>query len=285
MPPLPKPRRRPHSPPRDVAERTRSIYPAVVASAFRRYSTYRTATIAGVVTNTTFGFIRALVLLELWRQRPSIGGYGISYVATYVFLTQGMAATIGIFGAIDLSPRIRTGDVIIDLFRPLDFQTYWLATDLGRAGYQLLARGVPPFLIGALVFPVTVPTSPLVWLAFLVSVLAAMLLSFFLRYVVALSAFWLFDDRGMTQVSAAITMFFSGFILPIAVFPGWLASIANALPFAGVLQVPIDIFAGHLAAWTTARDIAQQLGWAAVLWLAGRYVTAKARLRLEVQGG
>lgn len=254
-------------------------------SAYRRYATYRVATAAGVITNTVFGFIRALVLVVLWRQRHSIGGYGEADAVTYVFLGQGLAAALGLFGTMELSQRVRSGDIVVDLFRPLDFQGYWLAGELGKAGYQLLARGLPPFVIGALALPVVVPTSPLVWLLFAASTACAVVLSFALRYLVALSAFWLFDDRGATQITSTVTMFFSGFILPIVVFPGWLATLARVLPFSGMLQVPIDVFVGQSPGWAAVRAIAFQVGWTAVLLLLGRHVTARARLRLEVQGG
>ena len=42
---------------------------------FRRYATYGSATLAGVFTNTVFGFIMAYTYIALWDQRPQLGGY------------------------------------------------------------------------------------------------------------------------------------------------------------------------------------------------------------------
>ena len=58
--------------------------------------------------------------------------------------------TVYLWGWFDVALRVRSGDVATDLQRPLDFQAYWLAQDLGRAAYHALFRGVPPFIFGAL---------------------------------------------------------------------------------------------------------------------------------------
>ena len=49
----------------------------------------------------------------------------------------------------DLAERIRTGDVAIDLYRPVGILGWYLAGDLGRAAFHLLTRGLAPTLVGA----------------------------------------------------------------------------------------------------------------------------------------
>ena len=44
----------------------------------------------------------------------------------------------------DLAERIRTGDVAIDLYRPVGLVGWYLAGDLGRAAYHLLTAGSAP---------------------------------------------------------------------------------------------------------------------------------------------
>ncbi len=131
--------------------------------------------------------------------------------------------TIYLWGWFEVALRVRSGDVATDLQRPLDFQCYWLAQDLGRAAYHALFRGVPPFLFGALVFDVLIPGDPLVWLAFPASVTLAVVTSFAFRFLFNLVAFWLLDYRGAGVLAMVASTFFSGQIVPIAFFPDWLA--------------------------------------------------------------
>ncbi|MFD5745922.1 ABC transporter permease [Streptomyces sp. NPDC127033] len=264
------------------------LYLAVAAGGFRRHATYRVATVAGVFTNTVFGFIIAYTYTALWDVRPQLGGYDLSQAVTFVWLGQGLLMTCAMMGGgfeDELIERIRTGDIAVDLYRPADLQLWWLAGDLGRAAFHLLGRGIAPMVFGSFVFDLEMPGSVLVWPAFLLAVFLGVVVSFAIRYLVALSAFWLLDGAGVAQISFLAGTFFSGLLLPLTLFPGALGEIARALPWSSLLQVPADVFLGRRAGWDLAGAYAFQAGWAAALLAAGRLLQGVATRRVVVQGG
>ncbi|MEU1086156.1 ABC transporter permease [Streptomyces sp. NPDC005576] len=264
------------------------VYAVVAAGGFRRHATYRMATVAGTFTNTVFGFIVAYTYTALWAERPDLGGYDTSQALTFVWLGQGLLMTCSMMGGgfeNELMERIRTGDIAIDLYRPADLQLWWLAGDLGRAAFYLVGRGIVPMGIGALAFDLTVPASPWTWLAFLVSVFLGVVVSFAVRFLVALAAFWMLDGAGVLQISSLTGLFFSGLLLPLNLFPGLLGEVARALPWSAFLQVPADVFLGERAGWDLVGAFAFQAGWAVALLLAGRLLQSVATRRVVVQGG
>jgi ABC-2 type transport system permease protein len=262
------------------------LYLAVARHSFRRYSTYRVATAAGAFTNSVFGFIRAYVLIALWQARPDIGGYDVTAAVTFCFLSQALIAPLAVFGPpLELAERIRTGDIAVDLYRPVDLQAWWLASDLGRAGFHLLARGLPPFLAGAFAFHLRVPDTTAGWLAVLPSVALALLVSFAIRYLLALGAFWLLDERGANLVAFTLASFFTGLTVPLVLFPGWLGALAGVLPWAAMLQVPADVWLGLHRGADLLAALGFQAAWAVALLALGRLLTAAARRRVVVQGG
>lgn len=264
------------------------LYAAVAAGSFRRHATYRMATAAGVFTNTVFGFILAYTYMALWDQRPALGGYDMSEALTYVWIGQALLATAGLMGGgfeEELIERIKTGDIAIDLYRPVDLQLWWFSANTGRAAFHLLGRGVLPMAIGSLAFDLALPAKPLTWPAFLLSVALGVSVSFAVWYLVALSAFWLMDGAGAVQVVWLAGLFFSGMLLPLTVFPGALGEIAQVLPWASMLQVPADVFLEKRTGWGLAQAYAFQAGWAVVLLAAGRFVQSLATRRVVVQGG
>ena len=263
------------------------LYWEVARRSFRRFASYRAATIAGVFTNTVFGLIRAYVLIAVFRHRPDIGGFDVRDAVTFAFLTQGFASVAGIFGQawLELSERIRTGDVVSDLYRPVDFQTYWLSADLGRATVQAITRGVPPFLAGAVVFDLRLPTGADTWGLFAAGVALAVVVSFGMRFIVNLTTFWLLDVRGVAQLYVVLVAFFSGLILPTVLFPDWLAGPARLLPFASVMQLPAEVFLEKHAGADLAGVFGVQVAWAIVLIVAGRVLLAAATRKVVVQGG
>lgn len=264
------------------------FYVAVVTRGFRRYATYRTATVSGVVTNTVFGFIITYSYMALWDQRPHLGGYTEAQALTYVWIGQGMLAAMALMGGgfeDELMERIRSGDIAVDLYRPADLQGWWLSADLGRTAFHLLGRGVAPMVFGSLAFELALPSDGLTWLLFLVSAVLAALVSFAVRFLVALSAFWLLDGAGISQVAFLTGLFFSGMLLPLTVFPGWLGELARAMPWAAMLQVPADVLLGRHRGSGVALALAFQAGWAVVLLGVGRLLQSVAARRVVVQGG
>jgi ABC-2 type transport system permease protein len=264
------------------------LYLAVAAGGFRRYATYRVATLAGAFTNTVFGFILAYTYTALWDERPRLGGYDLSQAVTYVWIGQALLMTCVMMGGgfeEELIERIRTGDIAVDLYRPADLQLWWMAGDLGRAAFHLLGRGIVPMALGSLAFELALPDDPLIWAAFLFAVALGVVVSFAIRYLVALSAFWLMDGAGVAQMSFLAGMFFSGLTLPLNLFPGLLGEVARALPWSSMLQIPADVFLGKHTGWDLAGAYGFQAGWALALLVAGRVLQSVATRRVVVQGG
>lgn len=259
----------------------------VARRSFRRWSTYRLATAAGVFTNTAFGYLRAYILIAVAAAGGTAAtGWDEATLVTFAFITQALLAGTGAFGESELAERVRTGDVVVDMYRPIDLQAWWLASWLGRSAFTFLARGIPPVLLGAVVFDLVVPTTVGGWLAFLVSVLLASLVGFALRFCVNLTAFWLLDNRGVDQLVTLVLTFFGGLLLPVVLFPSWLESVARALPFASMVQIPAEVFMGrHDGAAEVAAALGSQLGWFLALGLAGRLLLSAATRKVVIQGG
>lgn len=262
------------------------LYLAIARGSFRRYSTYRAATVAGAFTNTVFGFILAAGFLALWRTRPHLGGYDTGQAVTYVWVSQALLVAVAAWGGgfqDDVQERFRNGDIAVDLQRPVDFLGWWLAGDLGRAGFQLLTRGAVPLTVGVLACHARLPHSLLTWPVFLLSVLLSLLVSFGLRFLISISSFWLLDSEGLRALMVVVSMFMSGMLLPLTLFPEGLRQLAQALPWSALIQAPCDVFLERGS--RVPGELGAQLLWAVVLFAAGRAAQAWAVRKVVVQGG
>ena len=187
----------------------------------------------------------------------------------------------------ELMERIRTGDIAIDLYRPADLQLWWLAADLGRAAFQLLGRGMRAD--GGWARSSSRWRCPRRrgsgWRSWS-SVALGVVVSFAVRYLVALTAFWLLDGAGVTQIALLAGLFFSGMLLPLTLFPGAAgrggagAAVVGAAPGAR-RRAPRR--AHGVAGWWGRSP--SRRGWALALLLAGRLVQSVATRRVVVQGG
>ncbi|MGN9808790.1 ABC transporter permease [Micromonospora sp. BQ11] len=259
---------------------------AITGSGFRRHATYRQASLAGVVTNVVFGFLRCYVLLAAVGTVGTVAGYDRGQLATFVWVSQGLLAVILLWGWTELADRIRTGDVASDLLRPVHPVTSHLAADLGRAGHAALVRFVPPVLVGPLFFEVYLPhrwsTAPL----FVVSVVVAVVLCFGCRFLVNATAYWLQDARGPQVLWTVCSGVLAGLYFPLRFLPEWLqVALWLGTPFPSLLQTPLDVLVERDPVGVQAGLVAVQVAWAVLILVACRLVQRRAERHLVVQGG
>lgn len=258
------------------------LYATLVVAGFRRWSTYRTAALAGLSTNVVFGFMRCAVLLTAFDGAARVAGYDRAAVVTFVWVGQALIDLVFSWSGGHYGERIRSGDVAIDLVRPWDLQLALLADDLGRAGFSLMVRFAPPLLLGAACYDLRLPGSVAGWSAFALGVLLATLVGFGLRFMLNLAAFWLLDWRGLFGLYTVVTSVLAGLVVPVAMFPRWAEIAVWCTPFPAMLQAPADLLVGR---GDPLPLLAHQLGWTVVLLLLGRLVLRRAVRTLVVQGG
>ncbi len=189
------------------------VYPTLARASFRRFATYRASMAAGALTNSVFGLARAAILTSaVAAGAGSATGYGTAQTVTYAWLSQALIAPIQVFQWPELALRVRSGEIAVDLTRPVDLQLSWLAMDLGRAAYSILPRGLPPLLIGAVITGLALPGAVLPYLLGAVSVLLAVVISFACRFLVSLAAFWVVEVRGVIGSYVTISNLLCGLI-------------------------------------------------------------------------
>jgi ABC-2 type transport system permease protein len=261
------------------------VYLELARRSFQRHLAYRQATVAGIFTNAVFGVLIASMYGALYRSRENgaaVAGFDLPEILTFIWISQSLLTVVAIWGWWDMAVSIQTGDVIVDLMKPIDYYGYWLSRDLGRAGCQILMRFAPTLAIGTVLYDLVPSPSAGRWLLFAVSVVLAVVVSFAFRFVLNATAFWMTDVTGVRTMALFATNFLSGLLVPITFFPPWLRVVADLLPFRTFIMVPNEVFLGHGSA---ARAIGLELFWAAALSGAALLVLRLAMRKVVIQGG
>lgn len=261
------------------------LYVEVAKRAFARQTTYRAANLAGLATNSFFGILRTYLFIGLYAGRDVEAGWTLADAIAFVWLGQALITPIYMWLDSEISETIRSGDVVSDLSKPFDFYGFWLARDAGRALFGLVFRFVPTLAVGLILFDVDLTADPLRWLAFGLSVTLAVWISFGMRFLVNISSFWLMDFRGVATMLMFATSFFSGFLVPLNFWPDAARAVVVWLPFAGMIQAPMDVMLGKTTGADMLGVLLFQLVWALTLMLAGRALLTQAVRRVVTQGG
>ena len=261
------------------------LYFEIAKKSFQRQVAYRGATLAGFVTNLFFGMLRAAILVAVYGARTEVAGYSIDDAITYTGLTQACIGLTALWGWYDMIRSIKSGEVASDLSKPFDYYSFWLAQDVGRSIYQLLARGVTMMIAYALIFGISLPITIEQWALTLLSVAFAMLIGFAWRFLVGAVAFWTTDAVGFARMAYFLVLFPSGFLAPIAFMPGWLQALCRITPFPSMIDTPTRIYLNQAQGAEAIALILIQAAWSVVLIALGRAVAEAGRRKLTIQGG
>ncbi|MGH2532010.1 MAG: ABC transporter permease [Thermomicrobiales bacterium] len=261
------------------------LYVEVAKRSFQRHLAYRAATLAGLFTNSVFGVLIASMYAGFYGSRAegaTVAGYELIEIFTFVWIGQSMIMVVYLWSWWEIATAIQTGDIVTDLMKPIDYYLFWLSRDLGRAACHAITRMSPTLLMGALLYDLALPSSPGRWLVFALSVTLAVVVSFSVRFIFNISAFWFVDVRGMHYVQYLLTTFFSGMLVPIAFFPAWLRVLSEWMPFRSIIMVPVDVALGR---GNAALMLVLQGFWAVALGILAHLILRRAIRKLEVQGG
>lgn len=261
-----------------------SIYSAVAAIAAKARLAYNMWVWADFAMSLIFMFIFVYFWRAVYAGTASLGGLALSQTITYILLARILSPlietrTIFFFGSL-----LRHGQVAVELTRPLDFQMRMMSESFAEM-LTFLVQRLPLFVIALLFFELQLPTDPLLWLAFTVSLLLGQLVLFLFDWMFACLAFYVTETWGLSVVRVGAGLFFSGALVPLVMMPEWLQHIAAAMPFAQALAVPISFLSG-IFTWTNAPQIwLTQIIWLLVLFVLSRITFSIAIRQVTVQGG
>ena len=232
-----------------------------------------------------------LVYVYLWKAlytgQTSVEGYDLNKILTYIVVSQTLLTfTFTLRVARIIEEKVRTGEVVTDLMKPVDFQLMILATAAGTSSHTVLFNMLPKFLLFYGAFGLSLPSSLLALSLFIVSVVLGYIILFSIEFIIGIFAFWLVEIRGIYfLVIWGLSMLFSGYFLPLEFYPAFLARVAAVLPFRAIIYFPTAIYTGQLIEEGLVTALLIQLTWVAALMGIGRVAYRAAFRKLVIQGG
>lgn len=251
---------------------------------------YRMRFVTGIATYAIFVGGQWFIWRAIYAQRgpgAEIGGLAFAELTSY--LAVGYIARSAYFTNLDseIAARFQSGDVALDLLKPLDPLGQWLAQAAGECAFRLLFFALPMACVLVPAFGVLPPAGE-GWWQFPLLFLLAFLINHELNVAAGIACFFLEDITALTSLKRNLLMLLSGLLVPLHFLPGWLAAALAWLPFAAIGYWPVLADIGELGQHGHpgfATVAATALAWLAALHLANRWLWSLARARLEVQGG
>lgn len=260
-------------------------YRQFAACAFSRGLAYR----ASVLTRVVGNLASVLVQVAIWQAllgQGAVAGIDLPAMVTYAILSTCMNMLM-LSGYIlrTVDERLSSGQIAVDLLKPLSYPLYLAADSLGTVAFQGLFTMVPTLVVAAAVFGLQPPASALHLAAFVVALLLAAAMSFAIGYLMALLAFWFLTTMHFEWSIGAFVRVFGGGFVPLWFFPNWLGVVAAGLPFQYLYFVPIAIYLGQVPAAELGARLILGVAWVVVLLALAKWIWDRSMRRLVLQGG
>ena len=247
-------------------------------------SAYRGNLIVGVLSN----FIITAVMFYIWKviyeTDVTIDNYNWEDMKIYLFISFICNSTLSWSAETKISKKIITGELTSDLIKPMGFMSMTFFETAG-AGVPVSMISILIMSIVAIFMKIQMPTNPIVYFMFIISIVFSFVINFFISFICALLCFWTENYFGITKSKQVIVNFFSGALIPLTMMPGVLQKIAYALPFQGIVFIPSSIFMESTVGRDAMYLILSQIVWCIVLYIVQVILWRCAIKKVVINGG
>lgn len=120
---------------------------------------------------------------------------------------------------------------------------------------------------------------------FLTSIILAVLLYFFLNFLIGLVGFWSPEVWGPRFILGIVLSFFAGGLFPLDIFPKPIFDFFQILPFSYLLFFPLKIYLGQLSLSQIFAGLFISAAWVIFLYLIVKITWGKGLRIYSAEGG
>jgi ABC-2 type transport system permease protein len=261
--------------------------PTLLKVGFAEAAAYRTEMVVWVLS-TTMPLVMMLLWTTIAEGAPVQGQTGAEWSsATFVgyflcvFITRQLVAA---WAAWEINFEVRQGTLALRLLRPLHPVISFAVSNLA----YLPLRGL--VTLPVVIFLVATHRDALasdwrVWLLFPFSLVGAWLITFLVNVSVGALSFTLESSLRVMDLWFAFFFVFSGYLVPLELFPPLLRQISEWLPFRYVLAFPVELMTARVGFDEAAGLFARQFAWVAGLGVLASVLWSRGVSRFQAFGG
>ncbi len=251
---------------------------------------YRLANLSGAVISVVWTLIEVTVYIAFYTYADGRMSFPLTLrqVIAYSWVKELLYGLLVMNIDDEIRGKITSGDVGVELCRPLDLYWHWFAkSSAGRVGTVVFRSGAT-LLAGVLIpgqYGLTLPASLPEFLLFLLSFCCSFLLcsSFAaLASAVRLGITW---GEGPTYMLLLVSNVLSGGFLPLQLWPDFMQKVLLYQPFAGMIDIPSRLYVGSASPAEAVPFLLMQVGWSVIFIVIGRLMMRRRLKTVIVQGG
>lgn len=250
---------------------------------------YRTAALAGIVTQFVWGFMEIMIYSAFYRADASSFPMSFSATASYIWLQQSFLAFFAAWMMEnEIFDSIINGNIAYELCRPISIYNMWFSRSMANRLSRAVLRCFPILIVAVFLpypYGITAPASVLHFILFLVTMILGLAVTVSFCMLVYVLTFFTISPQGLRMLFTSTVEFFAGAVIPLPFFPEKLQKVMELLPFASMQNVALRIYSADMNNEQMQKAIILQIFWLIVITMAGKLLCRVAEKRISVQGG
>ena len=268
---------------RGTAARTIRAFPTLLRVGVAETFAYRAEFLVWILTTT-----QPLIMMGLWTsvaRDKSFHGYDSAAFVAYFLSNLIVRQLTGNWVAWQMMEEIRLGTMAMRLLRPIHPFFAYVASHMAAIPFRV-AVALPLAVILLVTSGASSLTHAPLQLAVLpLTIAIAWLLTFAILFAIGALAFFMTQTFAIANAYFGLYSLFSGYLLPLDLLPGPIATAAKWLPFRFALAVPVEIMTKSLSGRELAELVAGQVGWLVAMIAIAMAVWRAGVRRFESVGG
>lgn len=253
--------------------RTLKVLPTLARIGVAQAAAYRAEMLVWMLTTTM-----PLIMLPLWHavaEEAPVRGFGPTRFTAYFFAAFVVRQVAASWASWTINYEVRSGGLNHRLLRPL--HPVWMYASENLAAIPLRALLALPVGLLALYFTEAEHIARgLDWLLVPLALLGAWAITFLAHVMIGTLSLWMDQSIKVMDLWQAGFFVFSGYLVPIDLFPSWLRGLPDWLPFQYQLGFPVELLTGSVRGADAWAMLGAQWAWvlglalaASVLWRRG----------------
>jgi ABC-2 type transport system permease protein len=238
--------------------------PALLRVGFLDALAYRAEMLVWVLATTM-----PLIMLALWvavAQGEPIGGYDEARFIAYFLATFIVRQLTGSWASWQMNMDIRDGTLAMRLLRPVHPLVGYAIENIAALPMRSLVSLPMACILLATVGASHLAHGAAMWALWGASMLGAWLITLLANFAIGALAFHIESSVKVMDAWLALFFVFSGYLLPVSLFPPALAGIVDWLPFRFQIGLPVEIMTGAHSFDAAVSLVVRQWAWAAVFY-------------------
>lgn len=232
-----------------------------------------------------------VIVYFLWKaifastENGIVNGMTFNGTMVYLVLAAAMFNYMETFLVWDMGRSIMSGDIILDMLRPMRYPLFMLFNAAGEVIFNFLLTFIPTAVAvwfithGEFAVGLNIPF-------FIVSCILGVFINYCINFFVGTICLYTQSIWGINIMKEVIVSFFSGATIPLAFFPDKLRAVVSALPFQAIYNTPLSILlAKEFDSMHTLYLIGIQCVWLIVLTFVTALFWKSSSKVITVNGG